>query len=140
MGVSRNSVDRHPPDGPPTLEFTMFPTVYDIPFHYDNPVTGRRTLGRADPALKTSTDTGVPADIAAALRFLNQVQKKKAVVFLISDFMDQDYLRELRVTARKHDVICCPLSDPREFDLVDAGLLEVQDPGVAGCSSHLAAC
>ncbi len=75
-----------------------------------------------------SEETLHGTDIAAALRFLNQVQKKKAVVFLVSDFMDRDYLKELRVTARKHDVVCCPISDPREERLEDAGLLEVQDP------------
>jgi hypothetical protein len=33
-----------PPDAPPTLVFKMFPVVYDIPFHYANPVTGRTEL------------------------------------------------------------------------------------------------
>jgi hypothetical protein len=34
----------YPPDAPPTLKFEMFPTVYDIPFHYANPVTGRTAV------------------------------------------------------------------------------------------------
>ena len=67
-------------------------------------------------------------DITAALRFLSNVQKRRAVVFIISDFMDSDYDRELRVISRRHDVICCPVTDPRELQLVNAGLIEVQDP------------
>jgi len=59
---------------------------------------------------------------------MNNVQKRKAVVFLISDFMDSGYERELKVLAKRHDVICCPISDPREFELVNAGLIEVEDP------------
>jgi uncharacterized protein (DUF58 family) len=42
--------------------------------------------------------------------------------------MDANFARDLRVTARKHDVICCPVSDPRETELAGAGLLEIQDP------------
>jgi hypothetical protein len=49
--------ESYPPDGPPTLEFTMFPNVYDIPFHYDNPVTGRPIAGVKSKALLTSADT-----------------------------------------------------------------------------------
>lgn len=43
-----------PADAPPTLKFEMFPTVYDIPFHYPNPVTGRTELAPA------SKDSSVP--------------------------------------------------------------------------------
>lgn len=92
------------------------------------PRKGRTAAMRLVREVLAAEETRHGTDIAAALRFLNNVQKRKAVVFLISDFMDRNYERELRVTARKHDVICCPISDPREFDLVDAGLIEVQDP------------
>jgi triacylglycerol lipase len=64
-----------PPDSPPTLVFDMFPSVYNIPFHYANPVTGRTEL----PPIKENTRLKVasaapavpgkmPPDIAAALR------------------------------------------------------------------------
>ena len=66
-------------------------------------------------------------DIAGALRFLNKVQKRKSVIFLISDFLDKDYEKEMRVVARHHDVICCPISDPREIDLPNVGLIELED-------------
>jgi acetyl esterase/lipase len=62
-----------PPDAPPTFVFQMFPTVYEIPFHYPHPVTGRATGARLPNAEPTSepmveTDFGMPEDIAAALR------------------------------------------------------------------------
>ncbi len=67
-------------------------------------------------------------DIAAALRHLETVQKRKAVVFLISDFQDQGYETALSRVARLHDLICCPISDPSERALPNAGLVELEDP------------
>jgi uncharacterized protein (DUF58 family) len=42
--------------------------------------------------------------------------------------MDSGYEKQLRIMSRKHDLICCPVSDPRERQLVNAGLVEVEDP------------
>ena len=92
------------------------------------PRKGRTAAMRLVREVLAAEETLHGTDISAALRFLNNVQKRKSVVFLISDFMDSNYLRELRVTARKHDVICCPISDPCEYDLPNVGLVEVQDP------------
>jgi triacylglycerol lipase len=63
----------YPPDTPPTFTFQMFPTVYEIPFHYAHPVTGRATSTRSpNPTTSngalTQTDLGMPQDIAAELR------------------------------------------------------------------------
>ena len=74
-------------------------------------------------------------DIEGALKFLNGVQKRRAVVFLVSDFIAgsrgasaADGLeRLLRATARHHDVICVPVSDPAESALPDVGLVELED-------------
>jgi triacylglycerol lipase len=66
-----------PPDTPPSFTFQMFPTVYEIPFHYPHPVTGRATstrppnpAGTSNPAMtqRTSVDLGMPAAIATELR------------------------------------------------------------------------
>jgi uncharacterized protein (DUF58 family) len=92
------------------------------------PRKGRTAVMRLVREVLAAEETRHGTDIAAALRFLNNVQKRKAVVFLISDFMDTGYEKELRVTSRKHDVICCPISDPREAVIEDVGLLEIQDP------------
>ena len=58
------------------------------------------------------------------------MQKRRAVVFLVSDFLADagrfDSL--LRATARHHDVICVPVGDPAERELPDVGLVELEDP------------
>ena len=92
------------------------------------PRKGRTAAMRLVREVLAAEETRNRTDIAGALRFLNNVQKRRAIVFLVSDFMDKGYERELRVTSRKHDVICCPVSDPREMELVDVGLIEIQDP------------
>ncbi|MFC1499131.1 DUF58 domain-containing protein [Verrucomicrobiota bacterium] len=92
------------------------------------PRKGRTAAMRLVREVLAAEETRHGTDIAGAFRFLNNVQKRKAVVFLISDFMDKDYIRELRVTVKKHDLICCPISDPRESQLEDVGIIEVQDP------------
>ncbi|MBL7077921.1 MAG: DUF58 domain-containing protein [Kiritimatiellae bacterium] len=92
------------------------------------PRKGRTAVMRLVREVLAAEETQRGTDITAALRFLSNVQKRRAVVFIISDFMDSGYDNELRVISRKHDVICCPITDPRELQLVNAGLIEVQDP------------
>jgi len=92
------------------------------------PRKGRTAAMRLVREVLAAEETRRRTDIAGAFRFLNNVQKRRAVVFLISDFQDSNYEKELRVLSRRHDIICCPISDPREMELVDAGIIEVQDP------------
>jgi uncharacterized protein (DUF58 family) len=92
------------------------------------PRKGRTAVMRLVREVLAADETRERTDITAALRFLNNVQKRKAVVFIVSDFQDTGYERELRVTARRHDVIACPVSDPCEATLPDVGLIELQDP------------
>ena len=61
-----------------------------------------------------------------ALRYLNRVLKRKAVVFLLSDFYTVDE-KLLAVTGRRHDLIALQVIDPREEVLPDAGVLEITD-------------
>ena len=74
---------------------------------------------------KTRKKTGT--DITLALDYLGRVQHKRGVVFLVSDFLDQNFEKPLRVLARRHDLIAVTVSDPRELALPDVGLLEIQD-------------
>ena len=65
--------------------------------------------------------------IESALNFLNQVQSRRAVCFLISDFIDQGYEQVLRVTAQRHDLIAVPIADKREREWPAIGLVEWED-------------
>ena len=65
--------------------------------------------------------------IAAALEFCRRVLPRRAVLFLISDFLDEGYLQVLRHANRKHDVVAALITDPREQDMPAAGLVTLED-------------
>ncbi|MBI3306231.1 MAG: DUF58 domain-containing protein [Candidatus Omnitrophica bacterium] len=63
----------------------------------------------------------------AALEYLNNFLTRTAVIFLISDFLDNDYEKPLKILSRKHDVIAIHLRDPREEEIPSLGILELED-------------
>ena len=111
---------------------------------YIPPRKGRQPVMRLVREVLAAEDEATGGtDLVGALKFLNGVQKRRAVVFLVSDFMasagvvrmnadgtvpSADYERLLRVVARRHDVVCVPVSDPAEDELPRAGLAELEDP------------
>jgi len=70
---------------------------------------------------------GTGTDISAALKYLNDVVKKKCIVFVISDFIDRDYEKMLRITNKRHDMIAVEIADPGESRMPPAGLVSLQD-------------
>ncbi|UCD95623.1 MAG: DUF58 domain-containing protein [Candidatus Zixiibacteriota bacterium] len=66
-------------------------------------------------------------DIHGALEYFNRVIKKKSVVFLVSDFLSEDYMKPLQIANKKHDVIAVKISDPRELRFENVGLIELED-------------
>ncbi len=69
----------------------------------------------------------VGTKIESALEFLHRVQHRRAIVVLLSDFRSAGYEKALGRAGRRHDVIAGALVDPRELELPDAGLIEMQD-------------
>jgi uncharacterized protein (DUF58 family) len=65
--------------------------------------------------------------IREALDYLNHVLHRRAIVFLLSDFMDQGYEKALKQTARRHDLIAIRVFDPREETLPAVGLIQLED-------------
>jgi uncharacterized protein (DUF58 family) len=65
--------------------------------------------------------------LRAGLEYLNQVQRRRAIVFLVSDFLDEGYEQAFRLVGRKHDLIAVRVADEREEALPDVGLLQVED-------------
>ncbi len=96
---------------------------------YIPPRKGRQPVMRIVREVLAAEDEAVGGtDVAGAIRFLNGVQKRRCVVFLVSDFQDAGYEKLLRVAARRHDVVCVSVNDPAESRLPDAGLAELEDP------------
>jgi len=73
-----------------------------------------------EPAAKSTA-------LGEALATLNRVQRKRAIVFLFSDFLAAGWEKQLAVTARRHDTICFVAEDPRERELPAAGRIEMED-------------
>lgn len=65
--------------------------------------------------------------IRAGLDFAARILNRRSIVFLISDFFDKEYDRTLRILSRRHDLIALSVNDPREYELPDVGLLDLQD-------------
>ncbi len=65
--------------------------------------------------------------LVTGLDFLQKVQRKRAIVFLMSDFLDAGFERTLRLAARRHDLTVVRVEDPLEADLPAVGLLQVED-------------
>ena len=66
-------------------------------------------------------------DVAGALDFLGRVTHRRAVVFLVSDFIATGFEQRLRIAARRHDLIAVSLTDPRERTLPNVGLIDLED-------------
>jgi uncharacterized protein (DUF58 family) len=66
-------------------------------------------------------------DVAAALEYLSRVQKRRAVVFLISDFLGPSARHSLAIANQRHDLTAITVSDPREHELPDVGFIALRD-------------
>jgi uncharacterized protein (DUF58 family) len=66
-------------------------------------------------------------NLNVALEYLSRVIKRKSIVFLISDFLNEDYEKALQVANKKHDIIAIDIIDPREVEMPSVGLLELED-------------
>lgn len=65
--------------------------------------------------------------LSVGLDYLQGVLKKRAAIFVISDYMDDNFDQSLRLLGRKHDVTALVVQDEAEIDLPDLGLIELQD-------------
>lgn len=66
-------------------------------------------------------------DIAMVLRYLSQVMKKKAIVFLLSDFMDDEYDSPLKIASKRHDITGIRIYDKYEVEMPKIGIVPMED-------------
>jgi uncharacterized protein (DUF58 family) len=91
------------------------------------PKKGRKHVLRVIRELLYFEPRGRRTSIADALEHLQRVLHRRSVVFVISDFLDQDYERPLKLMRRRHDLVAITLFDPRERALPDVGFINLQD-------------
>lgn len=91
------------------------------------PRSGSRHVLRVIRELLYCEPMGHGTNLAKVLEHLNHTSKRRSIVFLISDFQDTSYEKALKVARRKHDIIPIVVSDRRERELPNVGLLELAD-------------
>jgi len=70
---------------------------------------------------------GRGTSIALALEYLSRVITRRAVVFLVSDFISEDYQKAMQIANRRHDLVAITITDPREIELPNVGYIELED-------------
>lgn len=91
------------------------------------PKKGKSHILRIIRELINIEPKGKGTDIGAALRYFNNMIKKRCIAFVISDFIGVNYERALKIAARKHDLAALRIVDPREAEMPPVGLVRFTD-------------
>ena len=94
------------------------------------PRKGRRHVLRLIRELLAFEPQSKGTDIRLALENVNQILKRRSIIFLVSDFMadPQSYRQAMAITNRRHDLVAVDLTDPLESQIKNVGLLALEDP------------
>jgi uncharacterized protein (DUF58 family) len=94
------------------------------------PRKGRRHVLRLIRELLAFEPQNKGTDIRMALENVNQILKRRSIIFLVSDFMadPQSYRQAMAITNRRHDLVAVDLTDPLETNIKDVGLMALEDP------------
>jgi uncharacterized protein (DUF58 family) len=91
------------------------------------PKKGRRHVLRLIRDLYAKEPASRDTDIGEALRYVTHIVRRRSILIVISDFLDEGYDSMLRAVARRHDTVAVELADPRETELPDVGLVDLTD-------------
>ncbi|AWT59854.1 MAG: hypothetical protein DF168_01051 [Candidatus Moanabacter tarae] len=105
------------------------------------PKKGRQNVLRVIREVLFFEPTNSGTNIVLALNTLNKILRRKSILFLLSDFLTEDSLSWIRpsiatngdlfktvtLTNKRHDLICVEISDPREFELPNVGIINLED-------------
>ena len=94
---------------------------------YLPPKKGKKTILRIIRDLITHETESKGTNLKVAFEYLNNIQKKRAIVFVLSDFIDHDYEQALNIASRRHDIIGMHIYDKSEKELPNVGLLRIID-------------
>ena len=91
------------------------------------PRKGRRHVLRVLREMLYHEPAGRATDLGAALEYLSRIIRRRAVVFVVSDFVSKPFEKALGVAGRRHDVVALRVRDRRESELPPVGLVELED-------------
>lgn len=91
------------------------------------PKKGRGHVWRIIQEILTFDPEHKGTDLGMALEYAGHILRKKTVLFLISDFLAEDYEHPLRLASKRHDITAIHVQDPWEKALPDIGLIEMED-------------
>jgi len=94
---------------------------------YIPPKKGKPHILRIIRECLVTEPKGQGTNLNAALEYFSNVQKKRCIMFLVSDFMAGNFETALRIASRKNDVVALNIFDPRERELPSIGLVQMQD-------------
>ena len=91
------------------------------------PKKGPKHVLRVIRELLCSQPTGKGTNISVALEYLNKINHRRTISFVVSDFIANDYAHALRIANKRHDMIAITIVDPREQELPNVGFVELRD-------------
>lgn len=94
---------------------------------YLPPKKGKQNILRIIRELINFSPKQQGTNLSEALIYLNNIEKKRSITFVLSDFMAKDYDQALTIAAKKHDIIGIKIADKREHILPDVGLIKMKD-------------
>ena len=94
---------------------------------YIPPKKGKSHVLRIIRELIEFQPKSLKTNISEALQFLSRISKKKAIVFMLSDFMDKGYEKPIQIAAKKHDITGIRIYDKKETELPNLGYIMVKD-------------
>ena len=99
----------------------------DVVEQYIKPQKNKKHILRLIDIILSYEPKNNKTNIETALKSLNRLCKRKALVFLISDFYDKNFDSMLKVTAKKHDLVCIKVSDTKETNIPERGIFRLQE-------------
>ena len=94
---------------------------------YLKPESGMKQAYNIISKMFRLTPKSLKTDLSEAIAFALNILKRKSVIILISDFLDNDYTHNLKALARKHDLVVLHIFDKREVSLPSLGIVPVYD-------------
>ena len=92
------------------------------------PKKGRKHVLHVITSILQPKVRGRGTDLSAALEHLLRINRKKAVVFVISDFQDKSFEKAINIVNRRHELVPVVIIDPMEEQLPNMGLVQIEDP------------